>query len=351
MDIKRIIQNEAVTIKEAIKAMDRGGIGFLVVVNSIDNVLGIVSNGDFRRAIINGFNLTKPISSIMNKKFVYLSVGYAHGDVIKAFNNNKIQQIPVLKDNKLVDIITEEKAYNIRQSKVIRKINLPVVIMAGGKGTRLDPFTRILPKPLIPIGNKPVIEVIMEEFAKFGMHSVFISLNHKGKMIKAFFEDFVSDYSIKFITEEKPLGTAGALKLLSGILNETFFVTNCDIIIKEDYSKIFDFHKSGKYDITMVASMRNYVIPYGVCEIQNGGTLKSLKEKPEYSLLINTGLYLINPDIINLISKNEMLNMTDLIRRVQFAGRLVGVYPVMENAWVDIGQLDEYKRSISQLAD
>ena len=351
MDIKIYLISETTSIKASAKNMDQGGIGFLVVINSVSEVLGVVSNGDLRRAIINGVQLSAPISSIMNRKYIYLPGDYVQDDVIRAFNHNKIQQIPVIVDKKLVDIITEEDAFNIRRPKVYKNISLPVVIMAGGKGSRLEPFTRILPKPLIPIGDRTIIEVIMAEFAYYGMQDMYISINHKGNMIKAYFEELSSDYSINFITENKPLGTAGALKLMSGLFTTPFFVSNCDIIIREDYSKIYDFHKSGEYAITLVASMRNYTIPYGVCEIENGGLLKQLKEKPEYDFLVNTGLYIINPEVLGLISENQELHMTELIQRVQDAGKRVGVFPVMSKAWIDIGQWEEYKRNISLLTN
>lgn len=221
--------------------------------------------------------------------------------------------------------------------------------MAGGKGARLDPFTRILPKPLIPFGNDPVIKVIMDEFGKFGMNDFYISLNDKGRMVKAYFHDHDMDYRIEYIEEDKPLGTAGALKCLDGKMDGTFFVSNCDIIIQADYVSIFDFHKKGSYDLTLVGSMQQYTIPYGICDIDNGGVLKGIREKPEYDFLVNTGLYLLEPAIPQYIPENEYFDMTDLIKKIQDNGLKVGVFPISEKSWIDVGQWAEYKNTIKEL--
>ena len=157
--------------------------------------------------------------------------------------------------------------------------------MAGGKGMRLDPFTRILPKALIPLKNDPIIKVIMDMFGNYGMQDFYITLNDKAKMIKAYFHDHDSDYNLNFIDEGKPLGTAGSLKFLQGKIKEPFFVSNCDIIIKNDYGKIFNFHQDKKNALTLVGSMQHHTVPYGVCEIEKGGDLITIREKPEYEII------------------------------------------------------------------
>ena len=221
--------------------------------------------------------------------------------------------------------------------------------MAGGKGTRLDPFTRIFPKPLIPIGDNPIIEIIMDKFAKYGMKSFIISVNTKAKMIKAYFEDSRSKYNISFIDEDKPLGNIGALRFLEGKLKTPFFISNCDIIVECDYTKIYEFHQQHNCDLTIVGSLQHYTIPYGVCDIENGGILKSIKEKPEYDLLVNTGMYVFNPDILKFIPKNEFFNIPDLIKKLKKARKKIGVYPVSEKSWIDVGKLSEYKKHINIL--
>lgn len=345
----KILDNSS--IKEAIKILDNGGIGFSTVVNDSNDVVGIISDGDFRRAILSGIKLTENVQKIMNKKFNYLSTNFTEKDIIKLFNSKPIQQIPILDGNKLVEIITKDLRSEISDKLNTLPKNISVVIMAGGKGTRLAPFTHILPKALIPIGGKPIIEIIMDEYAKFGLKKFYISVNHKAKMLKAYFDDHNSDYSFSYIKEEKPLGTAGALKFLEGKIKSPFFVSNCDIIIKDDYSKVFEFHQEGNYEVTLVASMQHHTLPYGVCEIENGGSLKSIKEKPEYDILVNTGMYLINPNILKYIPYNEFFHITHLIEKLYAENIRIGVYPVSEKSWLDIGQWEEYKKTTSLLKE
>lgn len=337
------------SIREAVKQMDEGGLGFCVCVDNEDMVIGVITDGDFRRSVHNGIQLDENVSKIINRDFHSVQINYDNGEVKRIFNNTIVKQVPVLQDGKLLDIITEEEFYGVEKSKKKRSLDNPVVIMAGGKGTRLDPFTKILPKPLIPFGNDPVIKVIMDEFGKFGMNDFFISLNDKGRMIKAYFHDYDLGYRINYLEEDKPLGTAGALKYLEGRLDVSFFVSNCDIIIHTDYGSVYEFHKKGSYELTLVGSMQQYTIPYGVCEIDNGGVLKAIQEKPQYDFLVNTGLYLLEPAILQYIPENTYFDMTDLIRKVQANGLKVGVFPVSEKSWIDVGQWHDYNKAIKEL--
>jgi len=261
--------------------------------------------------------------------------------------SEKIQQIPILKKGAIVDVIFRD---DLNGDKIPpRNFNLPVVIMAGGKGTRLDPFTRILPKSLIPIGNEPIIKVIMDKFKKFGVDNFYVSLNDKGRMIKAYFHDHDLRYHIKYIEEDKPLGTAGALKYLDGKLQTPFIISNCDNIIHTNYHSIYEFHKEGSHDLTVVGSLQQYTIPYGVCEIDNFGILKEIREKPEYDFLVNTGLYLMNPNVLHYIPEDKYFDMTDLIKVIQKESLKIGVYPVSEKSWIDVGQWSKYSKTIKEL--
>ena len=221
--------------------------------------------------------------------------------------------------------------------------------MAGGKGTRLEPFTKVLPKPLIPIHEKPVIEHILEHFTNVGVKQFILTVNYKARIMKAYFEELKPDYSIDFVEEQKPLGTAGSLKFLENKFNSPIFVTNCDIIIQADYPDIFAFHQNNGYDITLVASIKNYIIPYGTCELDGEGNLKKINEKPKYDLLVNTGLYVINPDILHLIPENESYDITYLIEDAMKKNKKVGVYPIDDDSWIDVGQWAEYQKAVDQL--
>jgi len=349
-DLNKYIVPLSFNIKDAIKQLDKGGIGFCVCVNEDNKVIGVISDGDFRRAILNGQELNNSVENIINRKFTYVNSSYSKKELEEIFLKTVVENVPVIEDGVLVDIITEENFFGVEREYTQPAIDSPVIIMAGGKGKRMDPFTRILPKPLIPVGDDPVIKVIMDQFGKYGIKEFHISLNDKARMIKAYFHDHDLPYSISFIEEDKPLGTAGSLKLLDGKVNIPFFITNCDIIISTDYSTILDFHIQGDYDLTLVASMRHYTIPYGVCDIGEGGELKGISEKPEYDFLVNTGLYIIEPKVLKIIPSNRLYDMPDLIRDAQKQNYKVGVFPVSEKSWNDIGQWAEYKESLLNLS-
>ena len=218
--------------------------------------------------------------------------------------------------------------------------------MAGGRGTRLEPFTKVLPKPLIPIHEKPIVEHIIDRFLKIGSKHFYLSVNYKSKILKAYFEELKPKYKISFVEEKFPLGTAGSLNLLENKIRGPFFVTNCDIIIKADLDSLFKFHQKNKYDITLVASNKEYIIPYGTCKLNEEGHLSYIMEKPQYDLLINTGLYILNHNVIKMVPENEFFNITDLIDKMIKSGGKVGVYPVDETSWIDVGQWAEYKNAV-----
>lgn len=341
---------EKYSIRDAVTKMDEAGIGFCVCVNESDKVIGVITDGDFRHAVHRGIQLDDNVLKIVNKKFTSLQKGYNKEYAEEIFMKTIIRRIPILDQGKLIDIILKDKFYDVDKASKIRMLDKPVVIMAGGKGTRLDPFTRILPKPLIPLGNDPIIKVVMDEFNKFGITDFYISLNDKEKMVMAYFQDYKPGYRIEYIHEDQPLGTAGALKFLEGKMTDSFFVSNCDIIIHTNYCSFYDFHKKGGYGLTMIGSMRQYTVPYGVCDIDNKGMLRKMKEKPHFDFLVNTGMYLLEPEILKFIPDQMHYDMTDLIQRVQESGMKVGLFPVSEKSWIDIGELSEYKNVIKKLS-
>jgi NDP-sugar pyrophosphorylase family protein len=188
----------------------------------------------------------------------------------------------------------------------------------------------------------------MDNFHAYGMEEFYVTLNHKSKMIKAYFEEFKIKYKINYIDEDKPLGTAGGLKYLPPNIEGAIFVSNSDILIEEDYGKILKFHKANKNEITIVASVKNYNIPYGVCEIENGGILKAIKEKPDFSFLVNTGMYIVNSSALSLIPEGEFYHITQLIEDVKNKGERIGVFPISENAWMDVGEWGKYKETLER---
>lgn len=342
--------NGNANIRTALKKIDDNGKGFVFIVDEGEKVKGILTDGDFRRAILKGISMKDNCLSIANQNFIYLNSKYSKSDAISSFLKKRLNNIPILENGLLVDIIYR-KDFNLSQKIILakKKENVSVVIMAGGKGTRMKPFTNILPKPLIPIGDKTMLEVIMDEYLLFYNSSFHISVNFKANLIKTYLNDYIDKYQITYIDEDLPLGTGGALKYLEGKIKNPFFVSNCDILIKSNYQKIYKTHIKDCNDLTIVTSMVHYKVPYGVCEINEGGELKSLVEKPEYDFLINSGMYVINPETLKLIPKDTFFNITDLIKLIKVNGGKVGVFPVSEKSYMDSGQWKEYNEMINSL--
>jgi NDP-sugar pyrophosphorylase family protein len=218
--------------------------------------------------------------------------------------------------------------------------------MAGGSGTRLKPLTNVLPKPLIPIGEKTIIEEIFERFGNHGCNEFFLSVNYKAELIEFYLRNQQLPYKLNFFKEEKPMGTAGSLSLLKDKIVQTFFVSNCDILIEQDYSEILDFHRENKNEITIVAALRNYPIPYGVIETGDNGVLLNIQEKPEFTFKINSGMYILEPHLLNEIPLNEFYDITQLINKVRKRKGHISVFPVNEGSWKDIGNWDELKQHL-----
>ena len=349
--MKDLIVLPNITIKQALKKISQSGEKCLVVVNKNNNLLGTLSDGDLRKSILKGIGLSEPITSVYNPKpTVLVESNFKLIQAKKLFLNKKYDLIPIVNEKGiLVDILVWEKVFKNKKKKLHQDLNVPVVIMAGGRGTRMEPFTKVLPKPLIPIHEKPVIEHIIEQFTAVGVNKFVLTVNYKAQIMKAFFEELNPDYSVDFLEEKEPLGTAGSLKFLQGKFDKSFLVTNCDIIIKTNYVDLYKFHQQNNYDITLVASMKNYTIPYGTCELNGEGHLKQINEKPEFDFLVNTGLYVLNPDVLRLIPEGKMYHITQLIDDAKNNGMEVGVYPIDDDSWIDVGQWAEYQKAVEQL--
>jgi NDP-sugar pyrophosphorylase family protein len=249
--------------------------------------------------------------------------------------------VPVIDNtNQVKDIYLWEELFLEQKLPPQKRFTLPVVIMAGGLGTRLKPLTNVLPKPLIPLGEKTIIEEIFERFANHGCNEFFVSVNYKAELIKYYLKDQNLPYQLVFFNEGKPLGTAGSLSLLKGQINETFFVSNCDIIIEQDYSEILDYHRVNKNEITIVAALKHYPIAYGTIETGENGRLLKIIEKPELTFKINSGMYILEPHLLNEIPENQIFDITSLIEKILDRNGNAGVFPVSEGSWRDIGDGD-----------
>jgi len=295
-----------------------------------------ITDGDIRRWILKKGNLDAKVMDIANYTPKFL-IEHKR-DSAKAFmREHSIEALPILSTNmNIVSIVfLSDGEIEPRTS-----LTIPVVIMAGGLGTRLYPYTKILPKPLIPIGEVPIVEHIMNRFYQFGADQFYLVVNHKKNMIKAYFNEAMKAYTINYVDEDLPLGTGGGLSLLKGKIYSTFLLSNCDILIEEDYGKILGYHQRENNLITMVCSLKKIRIPYGVIEIGESGEIVKMQEKPEYSYFTNTGMYIIEPRVINELNDNQAIGFPDIIEKYKQLGEKIGVFPISENSWLDMGQLD-----------
>ena len=350
MTIKDQSLTKTSSLKEALKKMSLSGNKCLVVTDQKNKFLGTLSDGDLRKAILADFDLDSSITKIFNSNAFYILKEELNLENLKdIFIEKQFDIIPILnKNNSIHKIISWNEIFASKPKKL--SIDLPIVIMAGGKGSRLEPFTNVLPKPLIPINDsKTVIEHIIGTFLDTGFSEYYISINFKGKILKAYFEELNPKYSVSFIEENKPLGTAGALRNLIGKINSTFLVTNCDVVVYADHSDLLNFHKKNDCKLTLVASTKEIVIPYGACSLDKKGYLKEILEKPSLNYLINSGLYVIEPSAIELIPSNKNYDMTDLIEKMLSNGEKVGVFPIDDDSWIDLGQWEQYRDAIKRL--
>jgi dTDP-glucose pyrophosphorylase/predicted transcriptional regulator len=345
---KQVLVQPAVTIREALKRMDKAALQVLVIVDDLNQILGIVTDGDVRRAVINNIDFNRPISSIMNTRPLTISAQAGKQRSFRFMQKYEIKHLPVINKNKQViglflmnDFLKDNR--DSRPSKTT-----PVVIMAGGKGARLDPFTRILPKPLIPINNKPIIEVVMDKFCSHGLNRFYVVVNYKAELIKMFFLENINEYTIEFVDEKECLGTAGGLSLVKDRLRETFILSNCDVITDANIDDFLDYHKSNNNAATILAILRYIKIPYGVLKTRDGN-LEEIIEKPEQHFMISSGIYALEPEILQLIPQNEPVDMPNLLMLAKQQGLKVQVYPASAS-WFDIGEWGEYQRAI-QLID
>lgn len=342
----RSIQKTA-TLVSALKQMDELDRKLLIVFDK-GKYFGLLSIGDIQRGIIKNISLEKPVEDVMRKNIRVARPGDDKEEVRRMMVEFRTELMPVVDtSNNLVDVFFWEEEFTERIQPVGNDLKVPVVIMAGGFGSRLKPLTNIIPKPLVPIGEKPILEIIIDGFNKLGVTEFHLSVNYKHEMIRYYF-DHLKDkkYSLNYFMEDKPLGTAGSISLLKDVLKSTFFVSNCDILIDQDYRDIYKYHKESGNEITLVGSLKHHKIPYGTLEMGEGGRLISMKEKPELTYVINSGMYVLEPGVIKEIPENTFFHITELIEKVKARGGKVGVFPVSEKSWFDIGEWNEYQQTL-----
>lgn len=350
MDVNRFIARDTINVVEALGKIDECQYGILYIVNEQNQLIGAVSDGDVRRWIVKTNDLQANVTLFMNKAPKYLFEN--EQDKAKEFAEKyPISSIPVLKSNREIINVIVLKNNNDLTAEVMcaKDLDVPCVIMAGGKGTRLYPYTKVLPKPLIPIGDTPILERIFNRFNEFGVQKFYLTVNYKKKMIRSYFEEINPDYDIVYVEEDKPLGTGGSIKLIKDTFQKPIIVANCDALINADYKDLYDFHIKSGNDVTVVSSLKNFTLPYGVLKTKENGELIEVEEKPKLSYFINTGMYVINPKTISLIPDDKMYHMTHLVEDVKKQGGKVGMYPVSEDSFLDMGEFDEMRRMEEKL--
>lgn len=352
MSVKKVVISKEITVKEALKRLDICATKVLFVTDENMYLLGALTDGDIRRFILSGGDISTPVSGVYNSSPFYFREGeYTELELEKAFLEKKIDAIPVID---IGGFLTGYRTWDSvfahlpQQTKDVSTAlqEIPIVIMAGGKGTRLKPFTDVLPKPLVPIQEKPIMDWIIEEFHRFGASQFYGTLNYRGKMIEAYYGSIEKNYQIEFKWEDDFYGTAGSLKLLTSEIVGTFIVSNCDIVVKANYEDVLNFHKKSGAQMTVVSSIQHHQIPYGVMEFSDGGVVSAIHEKPEYTHAINTGVYILEKECLDLIPANEFFHITHLMEKLMNSGKKVVTYPVNEKEYIDIGQWEEYMSAV-----
>ena len=347
------IENRSISSSESLlsslKQMDEEKVKMLFVFED-DNFVSILTIGDIQRAIVKNISLDTPVEKVVerNKKFAH--VGEPMDVIREKMLRLRAECMPILDENgELEDVIFWKDLFEKEETDLRQKIDLPVVIMAGGKGTRLKPITNVIPKPLVPIGDKTIMETILDQFESIGCHKFYMSVNYKADIMKYYLSQLDHQYDIEFFQEDKPLGTIGSVSLLKGKITTPFFVSNCDSINEQDYRDVYDYHVSNHNDLTIVTMVKSFKIPYGVIETGEDGLMVSLSEKPELTYQVNTGVYILNPSCIDEIPEGEFFHITHLMEKIKQRGGRVGCFPVSEHAWKDMGEWPEYLKMINVL--
>ncbi|NFN92754.1 CBS domain-containing protein [Clostridium botulinum] len=344
-DIEKLIILENSTIKTALMKIDETGQGIVLVTDNRNKLLGTITDGDIRRALLAGKCLESPICNVVHNSPVCANVHMSKEEIKDLFIKKAIKQIPVIDDeNKVIDIIS------IHDILLPEGNENPVIIMAGGLGTRLKELTKEVPKPMLKVGQYPILQHIINNFKQYGYNKIFISVNYKSEIIENYFQNgYAHGVKIDYLKEQKRMGTAGGIKLASESLNTPFFVINGDIFTSLNVDNMMKFHKQNNFDITVGIRKHMFQIPYGVVEIENSYIIE-LKEKPTIDYFINAGVYCLNPSVLRYIPENKYFEITDLINICIENDLKVGSYEINEY-WMDIGHLEDYNKVNQDIDD
>lgn len=348
--IKNFLVSHDTAIVDTLQKIDENGKGIVFVLDDKERLIGTVTDGDIRRWLIKTGELSAKVSSLMNLNPI---TAYRKDkvNVQEILEKYKITALPILSTTGTVLDISflenDEKGKQEVSQDGLKDV--PVVIMAGGKGTRLYPYTKVLPKPLIPIGDIPIMERIIDKFCEFGVKEFYATLNYRKSMIKSYFAEICKTYKIRYVEEDRPLGTGGSLHLIEKKFKKPIIVTNCDILINENYEDIYRYHQNSGNVMTIVSALKNVIVPYGVINSKENGCIISMDEKPKLSYFVNTGMYIINPELLEDIPQDTFYHMTDLANDLLENGQQVGMYPISEDSFLDMGEFEEMHRMETKL--
>ena len=327
------------SLEYAIKVLHEGGCRITLVVDERNKLLGTVTDGDIRRALINKLTMDSEIRLPMNNQPTKVSKSLSRQDLLSLMSSKGLMHMPIVdKDGALCGLETVQHLIE-KQS-----YNNPVFLMAGGFGTRLYPLTKETPKPLLKVGDKPILDTIIEQFINFGFSNFYISTHYMSEKIKNNFSNKdLSNINIEFIDEDKPLGTAGSLGLLPKSISKLpIIIMNGDLLTKVDFVHLLDFHQASKAEATMCVREYDFQVPYGVIEIEDH-KIREIKEKPVHKFFVNAGIYILNHSLVQKVDGDTYLDMTDFLESELDTGK-VNAFPIHEY-WLDIGQIDEYDKA------
>ena len=338
-NIKNIKLNTNSTIKEALQIIDGGAMQIAVIVDENDKLLGTLTDGDIRRGLLKGLDLDSSIASIIFKTPTIAKISDTKEDILKLALSKKLHQIPIVDDNGRILGIQEIEELIKPKDKTNR-----VVLMLGGLGTRLRPLTENTPKPMLKVGNKPILQTIVEKFAEYGYTNIVMCVNYKSHIIQDYFGDGKEfGVNIEYIFEEQRMGTAGALSLLTGKPTEPFFVMNGDLLTNVNFEHLHDFHIANNSMGTMCVREYDFQVPYGVVNIKNSKIL-SIEEKPTHKFFVSAGIYMLSPKILEYIPQNQFYDMPTLFEKIINENKNAISFPLREY-WLDIGRIEEYKKA------
>ena len=335
----------AASIRETLEAITKNSHQAVIVVEADGRLAGLVTDGDLRRAILRGVALDAPIPQAMNPRPIVAPATIDRGEALALMRARRMRHLPLVDDaGRVVDVLLLEELLETG------RIPNHAVLMAGGDGKRLRPLTDAIPKPLLRVGGKPILEVLMERLRAAGVRTFHITVRHKSQMIEEHFGDGSRhDVAIRYIREDEPLGTAGALTQLSETPRDPFFLVNGDILTKCDFRGMLAFHRRAGADVTVGTVRQQIDLQYGVVEVE-GDRLTTLSEKPRLDLRINGGIYVIEPSVLARIPRGRVFDATDLIRLLLADGGQVAAFPIRDY-WLDVGRLDDFHKADRDVAE